>query len=145
MFGAVPAEWLYELAGDMGVMTQLELDIPRHYVIDEEFLSSCIVSFHHLNGKGQKTGSTGSVDHPAFAALRKHLGALEYIEIQTMWNNGDRVLKPFYLNDRFFDEGDQFSCASAMGNSFRSSRKLINKKHDETKLQSGDSSTIRVG
>jgi hypothetical protein len=37
MFGAVPAEWLYELAQGKGIMIQMDLDLPRHYIIDEEF------------------------------------------------------------------------------------------------------------
>ena len=131
MFGAVPIEWLIDEARSMGIYTQLELNIPRHYIIDEDFLSSVMVSFHHLNGKGQKTGSTSSVDHPAFAALRNHLEATDRIEVQRNWSNGDRVLNPFYLNDKFFEEGDQFSCASAMGNSLRVKNR-INKSDDHS-------------
>ena len=85
MFGAIPAEWLLELAADQGIMTQQNLDLPRHYIIDEEFLTSFPVAFYHLNGKGQKTGSHSTVDHPAFAALRNHLGATGRIEIQPHW------------------------------------------------------------
>ena len=141
MFGAIDGALIMELARDMGVMTQMELDIPRHYVLDEEFFSTCIVSYHHLNGKGQKTGTTSSVDHPAFAALRRHLGALEYIKIETNWCNGDRVLKPFYLNDFYLEESDTFFSAGAWGVKFKV---RLNNEH-ETKLQSSDSRTVRVG
>ena len=131
MFGAIPAEWLMELARDTGIMTQIELDIPRHYIINEEYLTRCMVQFHHLNGKGQKTGSTSDVDHPAFTALREHLGATGRIKIERNWCNGDRVTNPFYLNDKFFDNGDQFSCASAMGISLRVTNR-INKSDDHS-------------
>jgi len=30
-------------------------------------------------------------------------------------SNGDRVTKPFYLNNMYFDIGEQFSCAPALG------------------------------
>lgn len=130
MFGAVPAEWFMELASDMGIMTQLELDIPRHYIIDEEFLTSVPVSFYHLNGKGQKTGSMSSVDHPAFTSLRDHLEAVGYIKTERHWCNGDRVIKPFYLNDFYFNIGDKFSSAAAMAGKFRFERKRLNKEYD---------------
>lgn len=143
-YNAVPVEWLLEEARNKGIYTQLELDIPRHYIIDEEFLSSCVVAFYHLNGKGQKTGSHGSVDHPAFTALREHLGATGRIKIQRNWWNGDRVIIPFYLNDRFFGEGDQFSSASALGNSFISEKKRLNKNNENSNVSRESSEEERA-
>lgn len=67
-----------------------------------------------LEGKG-KCSITGSEDHPEFAKLRKQLGELGYIYIETGWWNGDRVLKPFKLNGLILDEGEQFSSAAAFG------------------------------
>ena len=67
-----------------------------------------------LQGKG-KCSMTSSADHPEFAKLRKQLGELGYIKIETGWWNGDRVLKPFKLNGLILEEGEQFSCASAFG------------------------------
>jgi len=53
-------------------------------------------------------------DSPEFQALRNQLEADGYIECQRGWWNGDRVLRPFTLNDVAFATGDQFSCGAAM-------------------------------
>lgn len=67
-----------------------------------------------LAGEG-KCSMTSSEDHPEFTKLREQLGADGYIKIERGWWNGDRVLKPFKLNDKVFKVGEQFSCAGAMG------------------------------
>ena len=134
MFGAIPAEWLLDEASRLGIYTQLELDLPRHYVIDEEFLTDCTVAYYRLDRHGNKNGSMGHVDHPSFTALRNHLEAVGYIETQDWWN-GDQVLKPFYLNDFYFGVGDKFSCATALRSKFRFERKRLNKKHDDTQTE----------
>jgi hypothetical protein len=54
-------------------------------------------------------------DHPEFAKLRSDLEAQGFIEVERMWWNGDRVLRPFTLNDFSFKKGDQFPCGSAFG------------------------------
>ena len=132
MFGAISADIMMDLASKMGIYTQLELDIPRHYIIEEEYLTDIPVSFYHLNGKGQKTGSMSSQDHPAFAALRDHLEATGRIKTSRNSSNGDITLKPFYLNDYYFDEGERFPCAAALGNSFR----FINKNNEDVARES---------
>lgn len=76
-----------------------------------------------LAGEG-KCSMTHSEDHPEFAKLREQLGAEGYIRIARGQWNGDCVLKPFVLNDMVFKEGDQFSCASAMGVSIKVRRKF---------------------
>jgi len=58
--------------------------------------------------------SIGSEDHPEFAKLREKLGSEGYISIERSWWNGDRVLKPFYLNTIKFKKGDKFLSASAL-------------------------------
>lgn len=58
--------------------------------------------------------SLSSEDHPEFTKLREQLGKEGYITIERGWWNGDRVVKPFYLNDVKFSKGDKFCCASAM-------------------------------
>lgn len=86
------------------------------FTIREEYLTSCNEAFSWISPTGHGPNGTvaKSVDHPAFAALRKHLAALGYIKMQTTWVNGDRVLKHFHLNKVPFKPGDKFFCASAM-------------------------------
>lgn len=62
-----------------------------------------------------KGESFGTKDHPEFTKLRNRLCKLGYIQIESSYWNGDRVLKPFKLNDLTFKKGKQFSCASALG------------------------------
>ena len=86
------------------------------FYIDIKNVVSCNEAFQYVKASGgYKSGTIAKdVDHPAFAALREHLGREGYIHIERGWWNGDRVTKPFYLNDVFFDVGKKFVCASAM-------------------------------
>ncbi len=98
---------------------QLHFDeelFPPLFIIKEEYLTSCNEAFTWIKGSGgSPTGTIAhSVDHPAFAALRKHLDARGFISTENGWVNGDRVVKPFYLNEVYFDVGEKFVCASAM-------------------------------
>ena len=103
------------------------------YMIKEEYLTSCNEAFTWITptGSGPSGTISKSVDHPAFAALRKHLGVRGYIEIQTGWINGDRVTKPFHLNEVPFNVGDKFVCASAMSGhiKFHKRRKELTQGH----------------
>tara|TARA_Y100001936_G_scaffold246933_1_gene291803 strand:- start:2515 stop:2745 length:231 start_codon:yes stop_codon:yes gene_type:complete len=45
--------------------------------------------------------------------MRRHLENNGYIETQ-QWHNGDRVLRPFFLNNFLMCVGDRFLCPSAM-------------------------------
>jgi len=85
------------------------------FTIKPEYLTDCVVSFDHPVTVSGITGTTSSVDHPAFTAMRKHMAATGYISIDTMCWNRDEVLKPFYLNDRKYEVGDRFTCASSQG------------------------------
>lgn len=89
---------------------------PPCYTIKEEYLTSCNEAFTWITSTGYGPSGTlaKAVDHPAFAALRQHLATRGYIEMQTKWVNGDRVLKPFCLNEVYFGVGDKFYSASAM-------------------------------
>lgn len=91
------------------------------YTIKEEYITSCNEAFQWVSPTGHGPSGTvaHSVDHPAFAALRKHLAARGYIEMQTTWVNGDRVIKPFHLNRVPFNVGDKFLSANAMLNHLR--------------------------
>lgn len=86
------------------------------FMIKEEYLTSCNEAFTYItpNGHGPSGTVAHSVDHPAFAALRKHLNTHGYIEMSTVSVNGDRVLKSFHLNEVPFNKGERFYCASAM-------------------------------
>ena len=66
--------------------------------------------------RGHQFCSVHTEDHPEFKKFRELLGMQGYIEIQRSWINGDVVLKDFYLNGYRFKKGDQFPCASALGN-----------------------------
>ena len=89
---------------------------PPLFSIEEEGLTDCNEAFTWIGpGGGGRSGTISkSVDHPAFAALRKHLSNNGFIKMETGWSNGDVVTKPFYLNEVYFDVGDPFVCASAM-------------------------------
>ena len=72
--------------------------------------------------------SIGSEDHPEFTKLREKLGSDGYISIERGWWNGDRVLKPFYLNGNKFIKGEKFCCASALSIQFKISKEKKKKK-----------------
>lgn len=52
--------------------------------------------------------------HPKFTEFRELLEKEGYIKIERSWSNGDRVLKPFKLNNKTFKKNEQFPCAAAM-------------------------------
>lgn len=62
-------------------------------------------------------------DHNEFTKLRKQLEEQGYIKCERGWWNGDRVLKPFTLNEWHFDQGHKFPCAAAMKVSIECARK----------------------
>jgi len=92
------------------------------FYIDIKNVVSCSEAFQYFKASGGGNCGTISkvVDHPAFAALREYLGREEFIDIERGWWNGDRVTKPFYLNDVFFDVGKKFGHADAMKHTLES-------------------------
>ncbi len=121
----IPTEVLLAMAEELRPFEQIPLfETTPEYTIDEEFLTSVVVAYKYVTESGNKRGTHSTTDHPAFTALREHLGAKGYIEIQRSWWNGDRVLKRFTLNTYAFEPGDQFSSASAMGNNFSVRQKI---------------------
>jgi hypothetical protein len=68
--------------------------------------------FKRIIVKGE---SYGTKDHPEFTKLRNRLCKLGYIQIESSYWNGDRVLKPFKLNELTFKKGESFPCACALG------------------------------
>lgn len=73
------------------------------------------MELHDLVGKIIVKGeSYGTKDHPEFTKLRNKLCKLGYIQIESSYWNGDRVLKPFKLNELTFEKGESFLCAGAL-------------------------------
>ena len=116
MFGALPATLLLDLAKTQGAYTQMELDLdcPPWIFVDPVYLTSVATGHDIIQSNGKHTGVVGSKDHPYFTDTRNWLARNGYIDMQTQWHNGDRVLKPFYFNNVYLGTGTQFSCAAAM-------------------------------
>lgn len=116
MFGAVSIGLIHDIAVSQGVYYQLELDLdcPPYYFIKPEYLCDVFSGLKYYDSKQASFGSVSFDYHPAFQTLRSHLESNGYIETQ-QWHNGDRVLKPFFLNNFLLCAGDRFYCASAMG------------------------------
>ena len=108
----VPISLLLDIAKRDGVMFQLDLPLPHHLKIEEKFLTDCEVSFRCGTDTGW-SGSTSTVDHPSFAKLRDWLEYNGNIETKRNQRNGDNVLKPFYLNNIYYDKDDRFYSAVA--------------------------------
>lgn len=90
-------------------------NIPRDQLTDEQLIVI-------LKGK-DRCSSSFTRDHPEFTKLRDQLEQEGYIKTERSWCNGDRVLKPFMLNEWKFKKGHQFSCAVAMKVSITIARK----------------------
>ena len=112
MFGAVDAGLLMEIAHANGYREQLTFadDLPPCIYITRDKLTDVPMGYNW-----NACGWFSTQDHPAFSDLRERLGKEGYIKIERGWVNGDRVTKPFYLNNMYFDIGEQFSCAAALG------------------------------
>lgn len=71
-----------------------------------------------------KCYSISNKDHDEFTKLRDQLEQEGYIQTQRNWWNGDRVLKPFYLNGWRFKKNHKFPSAAALGNSIKCAREF---------------------
>lgn len=99
----------------------VELEVQEFY-INPEYCTDIPVTFRYKKMVQVNTSTEeapwcsgySTVNHPSFESLRRHLGACGLLYIEESWTNGDRVLKPFKLNDILFNEDDQFVCAAAM-------------------------------
>jgi hypothetical protein len=114
MFGAIPGNILMDILKSEGYMEQLSFDFPPVIDINEECLTDVPLGYS-FNGRSHM----GATDHPAFAELRNNLESSGYVETRRNYSNGDFVIKPFYLNGKYFDEYDQFPCAAAMKNNLK--------------------------
>lgn len=97
------------------------------FTIKEEYIKSCNEAFTWISPTGHGPNGTisKSVDHPAFAALRKHLAARGLINIENGWVNGDRVIKAFHLNKVPFRPGEKFLSADAMSNYLKNRKRQL--------------------
>ena len=116
MFGAIGVDLIFEMMKRDGYMQQLPLFLtPPNFEIDEQYLCSVYKGIKcTVSSEGSSYSSHGTEDHPAFSALREHLGSKGYIHIERSWCNGDRVLHGFSVNGAMFYPGEKFVCASAM-------------------------------
>ena len=89
--------------------------IPKGELTHEQFIKI-------LKGE-DKCISTYSEDHPEFTKLRNELELLGYISTCRQSWNGDRVLKPFKVNEWKFKRGDKFCSSAAMRVSIDCARK----------------------
>ncbi len=112
----------------------------KNFFIDEQYITDVTVRTEHDFIKDRKNPthedlikilkgydkgvSIGSKDHDEFTKLRNQLEAEGYIQCQRSWWNGDRVLKPFYLNGWHFKKNHKFPCAAAMKSSISCARKF---------------------
>jgi hypothetical protein len=94
---------------------------PPLFMINKDYLTSCNEAFTWTPSTGGGSSGTIShqVDHPAFAKLRNFLENKGFIDTSRVSVNGDKVLRPFYLNKVYFDIGDRFFSASAMSGYLR--------------------------
>ena len=100
----------------------------RIFTINPEYLTSCTKQFYELYEDGDtRYGTMSTVDHPAFAELRDFLERQNLIETMRNCSNGDTVIETFNLNGHVFNEGERFSCGSALGIKF----KMIEKRKEQ--------------
>ena len=125
-WGGVSAGLLFDIMKQEGYMYQLPLFLtPPEFILDEKYICDVYCGYNvELDEYGaQNTGMISYVDHPAFTTLRNLLENRGYIKTQRNWSNGDVVLHDFWLNDWYFQSGDQFPCAAAMGNQLKCAKK----------------------
>ena len=104
-----------EYITDVTVRIEQDFIKDRHNPTPEEI-------FKVLKGY-DKSVSISNKDHDEFTKLRDQLEELGYIKTERNWWNGDRVLKPFYLNGWRFKKNHRFPCAAALKNSIACARK----------------------
>lgn len=100
---------------DVTVKTEHDFIKDRNNITNEDLINI-------LKG-WDKSVTISNKDHDEFTKLRNRLEELGYIKTERSWWNGDRVLKPFYLNEWKFKKNHKFPCAAAMKNSIYCARK----------------------
>ncbi len=111
----------------------------KQFNIDEQFICDVTVrtEYDQIKDRNNPTNedlikilkgwdisvSISNKDHDEFTKLRNQLEQEGYIKTERGWSNGDRVLKPFKMNEWKFHKGHKFPCAAAMSNSIACARK----------------------
>lgn len=112
MFGAVDAGLIMDVARMGGAMWQLELlDEVPFIELDLKYLTDIPMKYSWKSASGY--GTQWSIDHPCFTVVRERLAHNGFIHMEKGWSNGDRVLKPFYINRYLFEPDEKFCCAAA--------------------------------
>ena len=102
----------------------------QNFEIDDQFLTNVTIHKEWSMYAGKKLvteeelikilkgldrcSTTWNEDHPEFKKLRDYLEDKGYIQTQRNYWNGDRVKKPFTLNEYKFNTGEAFPCSAAM-------------------------------
>ena len=110
-----------------------------YFTIDEEYITDITIrtEYDYIKDRNNptqediikilkgydKSVSISNKDHDEFTKLRNQLEEQGYIKTERSWWNGDRVLKPFYLNGWRFKKNHRFPCAAALANSIACARK----------------------
>lgn len=100
---------------DVTVRTEHDFIKDRKNITNEDLIK--ILKGH------DKAVTIGNKDHDEFTKLRDQLEEQGYIKTERSWWNGDRVLKPFYLNGWRFKKNHKFPCAAALHVSIKCARK----------------------
>lgn len=108
---------MIDFARKSGRYFQLKLDLglPEYYFLNPEHMCSLYSGITYYDSEYNEFGITSFDYHPAFTALRKHLGAAGKIQIE-LGHNADVVLVPFYLNNHLMEVGERFLSPEAMKN-----------------------------
>ena len=89
------------------------------------------ITLYTESGKVIEGTSIGYIDHPKYTELRDKLEAQGYIETERSFWNGDRVLKPFFVNGKKFNFGEKFPSSSYMS--------VVMSVHNESKKKKSKS------
>lgn len=119
----IPDELLLDLINNTPVQMDL-FETVVEFEINEEYLTSVPISWKMIDSHGKNYGTSSVVDHPSFSALRDVLERKGFIKTERNWHNGDTVISDFKLNGELFKDGEQFSCAGALGRQLRVQRRL---------------------
>ena len=108
---------MIDFARKSGRYFQLKLDLglPEYYFLNPEHMCSLYSGITYYDSEYKEFGITSFDYHPAFTALRKHLGSTGKIQIEP-GHNADTVLVPFYLNNHLMEVGERFLSPGAMKN-----------------------------
>ena len=111
-----------------GVYTQLPLleTPPKVRLKEEHFVDVYCGVDIELTETGSSFFIGSTCYHPAFTALRTWLEVRGFLKTH-QWHNGDKVLKPFIINDIYLDVGESFLSPAPLLRSLKEKKKDIDK------------------